>query len=269
VDDRWRWPLLLIAGTVGVAGLAYLARRGHAVPALWLAGCLAIGLLGAAGLPLPVWYRFLLLCQVPLAIGVSVVLSSIGRGRVLALIAATFTLALGAKLVTLIEAPASVSYFGSDLQAVWSLEKHLPPGPGLVATDPKTAYFIPGATGHRVLTLDKAHASSARELAYAEDGYRLLRRYYQGSHGWWAAGQEMWRRGVRYVLVQKQTTLEPKSLADFTWQSSLLSTKVERKALSRYYYANNRVGALLYDSPEYALYRLDPRKLGQASGTGS
>ncbi len=78
VDDRWRWPLLLIAGTVGLSGLAWLARRGSIVPAFWLAGCLALGLLGVVGLPIPVWYRFLLLCQIPLAIGVAAVLAQVG-----------------------------------------------------------------------------------------------------------------------------------------------------------------------------------------------
>ena len=67
IDDRWRWPLLLVAGTVGLTGLARLARRGYIVPAVWFAGCFALGTLGALGLPLPVWYRFLLLCQIPLA----------------------------------------------------------------------------------------------------------------------------------------------------------------------------------------------------------
>ena len=240
VDDRWRWPLLLIAGTVGLSGLAWLARRGSIVPAFWLAGCLALGLLGVVGLPIPVWYRFLLLCQIPLAIGVAVVLAHVGSTRTLAIVLATFALAIGVKVATLLEAPPSVSYFGSELQAVWKLGEHVPPGPGLVATDPKTSYFIPAATGHRVLTLDKAHASSRRELAFAADGYRLLRRYYAGGRTWWQAGQEMWRRGVRYVIVEKHTTLQPAELEDFTWQSSILRTDAQRRALSRYFYENNR-----------------------------
>ena len=66
------WP------DVGISGLARLARRGHVVPAAWFAGCLGLGLLGAVGLPIPVWYRFLLLCQIPLAIGVAAVLAGAG-----------------------------------------------------------------------------------------------------------------------------------------------------------------------------------------------
>ena len=261
VDDRWRWPLLLVAGTVGLSGIAWLARRGSIVPACWLAGCLGLGLIGVVGLPVPVWYRFLLLCQIPLAIGVAVVLANVGRTQVLAIVLATFALAIGSKIVTLLEAPPTVSYFGTSLQPVWKLGEHVPPGTGLVATDPKTAYFIPAATGHRVLTLDKAHASSSRELAFAEDGYRLLRRYYAGGRNWWLAAQQMWRRGVRYIVVEKHTTLQPATLADFTWQSSLLRTAAQRRGLSRYFYENNRVGKIVYDSPDYAVYRLDPRRL--------
>ena len=71
----------------------------------------------------------------------------------------------------------------------------------------------------------------------------------------------MWRRGVRYVVVEKNTTLEPKELRDFIWQKALLRTSAQRKALGNYYYENNRVGTLIHDSPEYAIYRFDRAKL--------
>ncbi len=266
VDERWRWPVLLVAGTVGISGLARLLRSGHVVPAAWFAGCLGLGLLGVVGLPIPVWYRFLLLCQIPLAIGVAAVLARAGGTRVLAIVLATFSLAVGVKVATLLEAPPDVSYFGTTLQPVWKLGKHLPPGPGLVATDPDTAYFIPAATGRRVLTVGKGHVSSKRELALAANGYRLLRRYYAGGRDWWQAGQEMWRRGVRYVIVEKHTTLEPKSLGEFIWQTASLRTPAQRRALGNYYYENGRVGRVVYDSPDYVIYRLDRKKLfGQQS----
>ncbi len=261
VDDRWRWPLLLIAGTVGISGLARLLRGGHVVPAAWFAGCFGLGLLGVVGLPIPVWYRFLLLCQIPLAIGVAAVLARAGGTRILALVLATFSLAIGVKVATLLEAPPSVSYFGSTLQPVWKLGDHLPPGPGLVATDPDTAYFIPAATGRHVLTVGKGHVSSKRELALAENGYRLLHRYYAGGSDWWQAGQEMWRRGVRYVVVEKHTTLEPKTLGDFIWQTASLRTPAQRRALGNYYYENGRVGTVVYDSPDHVIYRLDRKTL--------
>jgi hypothetical protein len=261
VDDRWRWPLLLVAGTVGISGLARLARRGHIVPAVWFLGCFGLGSLGALGLPLPVWYRFLLLCQIPLAVGVAAVLVDNRRSRTTALVASTFALTLSVKVFTLVAAPPQVSYFGTSLQPVWSLSEHVPPGEGLVATDPATAYFMPAVTGRRVLTVGKGHVSSQRELARAEDGYQLLRRYYQGGSDWWQAGQEMWRRGVRYVVVEKRTTLEPPNLTTFIWQTAMLRTPEQRKALGNYFYENNRVGDVVYDSPDFVVYRLAHRKL--------
>jgi hypothetical protein len=261
VDDRWRWPLLLVAGTVGVSGLARLARRGHVVPAVWFAGCLVVGTLGALGLPLPVWYRFLLLCQIPLALGVATVVVEARRSRTTAIVAATFALALSVKVMTLFGAPPTVSYFGQPLQPAWSLGERIPEGAGLVATDPATSYFIPATTGHRVLTIDKGHVSSSGELAHSEEGYQLLRRYYAGGQDWWQAAQAMWRRGVRYVIVQKQTTLEPESLTEFIWQNALLRTPAQRRALGNYFYENNRVGDLLYDSEDYVVYRLNRGKL--------
>jgi hypothetical protein len=261
VDDRWRWPLLLVAGTVGISGLAQLARRGQIVAPVWFVGCFALGTLGAVGLPLPVWYRFLLLCQVPLAVGVATVLIDRRRLRTTALVAATFALAFSVKVVTLVEAPPTVSYLGQSLQPVWSLGDHIPPGPGLVATDPATAYFIPATTGRQVLTVHKGHVSSRRELDHARDGYQLLRRYYAGGQDWWQAAQEMWRRGVRYVVIQKQTTLEPPTLDAFIWQTAVVRTPAQRRGLGNYFYENNRVGDLLYDSEDFVVYRLDRQKL--------
>jgi hypothetical protein len=265
VDERWRWPLLFVAGTVGISGLARLWQRGRVEVPVWFVGCFALGTLGAVGLPLPVWYRFLLLCQVPLAVGVATVVADRRRLRTTAIVAATFALALGLKLVTLLHTPPTVSYFGQPLQPVWSLGQAIPRGLGIVATDPATAYFIPATTGHRVLTVHKGHVSSRRELAQSREGYALLRRYYAGGSDWWQAGQEMWRRGVRYVVVQKQTTLEPRTLDDFIWQTAMLRTRAQRRALGNYFYENNRVGVLVFDSPDFVVYRLDRQKL---FGTG-
>jgi hypothetical protein len=260
VDERWRWPLLLVAGTAGLAGLAALARRGRVLPAVWFAGCFALGAAGAAGLDIPVWYRFVLFCQVPLAIGVAVVLADRRRKAAL-VVACGFAIALVVKVVTLVALPTTITYLGSPLQAAWSLGDHVPNEPGIVATDPDTAYFIPAATGHRVLTVGKGHVGSKRELDAAAAGYDLLHRYYAGGTDWWDAGKEMWRRGVRYVVIQKQTTLEPRELSGFMWQTARLETPEQRRALGNYFYENNRVGTLLYDSREYAVYRLDHDRL--------
>ena len=268
VDDRWRWPLLLVAGTVGISGLAQLVRRGQIVAPVWFVGCFTLGALGAVGLPLPVWYRFLLLCQVPLAVGVAVVLTNRPRLGTTAIVVATFALVLTVKVVTLLGTPPTVSYFGQSLQPVWSLGDHIPPGPGLVATDPATAYFVPATTGRQVLTVDKGHVSSRRELDHAREGYQLLRRYYAGGRDWWQAAQEMWRRGTRYVVVQKQTTLDPPTLDAFIWQSALLRTPAQRHRLGVYFYENNRLGELVYDSEDFVVYRLDPQKLFGSADAG-
>jgi hypothetical protein len=76
----------------------------------------------------------------------------------------------------------------------------------------------------------------------------------------------MWRRGVRYVVVDKQTTLEPQSVNDFTWQAAVLRTPEQRAALGNYFYENNRVGRVVYDSPRYVVYRLDPQRLFPLDG---
>ncbi len=261
VEDRWRWPLMFGAGSVGLVGLARLARRGHALPALWFTGCFAVGLAGIAGLPVPVWWRFLLFCQLPLALGVAHVLATSTSTAAKRIVMATFCVVLAFKVVTLVALPKQVTYFGSPLQPAYALGKVIPPGSGLVATDPFTAYYIPGATGHRVLSVTKAHVGSAEELAASERGYRLIHTYY-ASDGWWQAAQTMWKQGVRYVVVEKQTSLAAQTLADFsTGPTPLVRSVEQRRQLGTYFYRNNRVGKLIDDSPTYAVYKLERQKL--------
>jgi hypothetical protein len=261
VEDRWRWPLMLGAGAVGLVGLVRLARRGTGLGALWCAGCLAVGLAGIAGMPLPVWWRFLLFCQLPLALGVADALARSTSSVAKSLVAVTFVVALAFKIAILVGLPKSITYFGSPLQPAYALGSVLPPGPGLVASDPFTAYYVPGASGHLVLSVTKAHVGSDEELAASERGYRLLHAYYLGAN-WWAAAQTMWKQGVRYVVVEKHTSLAPPTLADFsTGPTPLIRTTAQRHQLGTYFYRNNRVGKLIYDSPTYAVYALDPHKL--------
>jgi hypothetical protein len=261
VENRWRWPLMLGAGAVGLVGLARLARNGRPLPGLWFASCLGVGVAGIAGLPLPVWWRFLLFCQLPLALGVSELLANaqVPGKRI---VTVTFAFALGFKLVTLLALPNRLTYFNSPLQEAYSLGSVIPPASsGLVATDPFTAYYIPGATGHQVLSVTKAHVGSQRELAASERGYRLLHQYYMGAT-WWQAAQTMWSRGVRYVVVEKHTSLAPPTLEEFsTGPTPLIRTYADRRRLGAYFYRNNRVGTLVYDSPTYAIYRLVRQKL--------
>jgi hypothetical protein len=223
--------------------------------------CLGIGLAGIVGFPFPVWWRFLLFCQLPLALGVAELLAN-SHAPWKRIVVATFTFAFAFKLVTLIALPERLTYFASPLQEAYSLGRVIhPSSSGLVATDPFTAYYVPAATGHRVLSVTKAHVGSPDELAASERGYRLLHTYYEGE-GWWQAAQAMWRRGVRYVVVEKQTSLAPPTLEEFsTGPTPLIRTAADRRELGTYFYRNNRIGSLIYDSPTYAIYRLDSRKL--------
>jgi hypothetical protein len=134
-----------------------------------------------------------------------------------------------------------------------------------VASDPFTSYYIPGSTGHRVLSVTKSHVNSSRELVDSERGYLLLHRFYDGG-SWWQAARRMYRDGVRYVVVDKQTSLRPGTLAEFsTGPTPLVRTASDRRLLGQYFYRCNRVGTLLYDSDDYVVYRLDRSKLWRAS----
>jgi hypothetical protein len=261
VEERWRWPLMFGAGAIGLLGLFRLARRGIALPAFWFAGCFAIGIAGIVGLPLPVWWRFLLFCQLPLALAVADVLATSTSVAARRIVVTTFCFVFAFKLATLVGLSNDVTYFGSPLQPAYALGEVIPPGPGLVASDPFTAYYIPAATGHRVLSVTKAHVGSNEELAASERGYRLIHDYY-ATDDWWAAAQAMWKRGVRYVVVEKHTSIAAPTLASFsTGPTPLVRTVGQRRQLGSYFYRNNRVGTLIDDSPTYAVYRLERRKL--------
>ena len=260
VDERWRWPLMFLGGTAGLLGLRRLATRGSVVPAVWFTACFSLGVAGAFGAPVPVWYRFLLFCQIPLAIGVAVVFTESSR-LTRAAIGGTVAVSLLVKVATLLALTTSFSYFGASLQNAWSLGEHIPPAPGIVATDPQTAYFIPAASGKKVLTVSQGHVGSAYERDLSDRGYRLLREFYAGGPGWWQAGRTMYQQGVRYLVIEKNTTLEPRTLADFTWQNAMLRPGYQRKRIGNYFYEANRVGTLVYDSYDYVVYTLDARKL--------
>ena len=91
--------------------------------------------------------------------------------------------------------PPTHTYFGTDIQDAYSLGKVIANRSGVVATDPRTAYYIPGATGNRVLTVTKAHVGSPRELQAAEQGYAALHEFWSGRQSWWHAAQRMWLQG--------------------------------------------------------------------------
>jgi O-antigen/teichoic acid export membrane protein len=261
VEDRWRWPLMYAAGAVGLAGLCRLALRGRILPLLFASGCLAAGTAGALGLSFPLWWRFVLFAQAPLALGSAEWITTASRGAARRIAASTFAFNAVFKVGTLLLLPTTITYFGSPLQDSYRLGSIVPAPPGVVAADPFTSYFIPGATGHEVLVVTKAHVGSSSELAAANDGYALLHRFYMGSD-WWTAAQEMYRRGVRYVVIEKSTSLRAPDLVTFsTGPTPLVRTDADRRALGTYYYRNNRVGKLVYDARPYTVYQLSPRKL--------
>jgi hypothetical protein len=72
----------------------------------------------------------------------------------------------------------------------------------------------------------------------------------------------MYRDGVRYVLIEKSTSLRAPDLVTFsTGPTPLVRTEYDRRLLGTYYYRNNRVGTLVYDVRPYTLYELSPKKL--------
>ena len=46
----------------------------------------------------------------------------------------------------------------------------------------------------------------------------------------------------------------------------LLRTEAQREALGTYFYENNRVGTVLFDSPDFVVYRLEHDKLFRSGG---
>jgi hypothetical protein len=262
-DDRLiRWPLLLGAAAVGVAGLAWLSRSVSRLPSLWFWSCLAAGLAGAVGVHIPLWYRFLLFCQIPLAAGAAVVLTR-ARPSVRSVVVTGLLASVAVRLVFLYGAPSNVTYYPQTwLPAAYSLGQEIPPGAdGAVATDPYTSYYIPAATGHSVILVSKSHTGSEPELKVAAHGYALLHRLYVGD-GWKRAARAMWRLGVRYVVVDHRVSLADRTLAKFSAdQNTLWRTPAERRQLGRYFARLNLLGTVVADTPQYAVYRLDRSKV--------
>lgn len=260
VEDRWRWPLMFAVGLAGVSGLARLALRGLPLCALWALATMGAGLAGIAGAPVPVWWRFLLFAQVPIACGLASVLAEAGP-ILRRLIVSGMLSSLAMKLVILLALSSSLTYFASELQPSWSLGKIIPQRAGVVVSDPFSSYLVSPASGHRVLSVTKSHVGSKRELAASEAGYALLHEFHSGQD-WWQAAQRMYRDGIRFVLVEKSTSLKAPDLVTFsTGPTPLVRTPADRAALGQYYYRLNQVGRLLYDRTPYALYELDEGRL--------
>src|SRR4029077_17463268 len=121
---------MLAGGAVGILGLVWLARRRRIVPACWLLGCLGIGLLGVAGFSVPVWYRFLLFAQVPLALGAALFLAAFDKRSIAwRAVTATLVVLLAVKVGTLFLLPQQNTYFGTGVQDTYEFSRIIPPAP--------------------------------------------------------------------------------------------------------------------------------------------
>ena len=262
VEEAWRWPLMFAAGAVGVAGLARLARLGNSLPLLWTMGCFAIGIAGAFGMELPLWWRFLLFAQLPVALGVAVWLADATRGVARRAVVATYAFTGVFKVATLLFLPVTITYFGSSLQGSYSPRSSDSARPGDGCRGPVHELLHPG--GHRPQRSggDKGARGVAGRVDVPPSEAIAFSIASTSARIGGAQRRRCTRQGVRYVLVQKQTSLEAPDLATFsTGPTPLIRTDADRKLLGTYFWRNNRVGKLLYDSPDYVLYRLSAKKL--------
>ncbi|MDX6593090.1 MAG: hypothetical protein QOJ13_2286 [Gaiellales bacterium] len=261
--DLMRWPLLLGAGAVGLAGLARLGRAGAWLPAFWFGSFFAAGLVGSLGVHIPLWYRLLLFCQVPLAAATAKVLADLRPGGIRRVVVLGFAGSLAFRLIVLFAASQAVTYWGASWQPqAYDLGRYIAKGgSGLVAADPYASYYIPAATGHKTLLVSKSHVGSLPEEQAAAHGYSLLHRLYVGDD-WRTAMSEMWAVGVRYVVVDHRVTLADPTLEQFSSNPfPLWRTPAERKQLGEYFHRLNLMGEVIADTPQFVIYRLDSTRV--------
>jgi hypothetical protein len=271
-DQRDRWLLLLLPGACGLIAMLRLARRGQVVPLVWFGTLLVLGSVGAVvhlatGYQLPLYYRLILMCQVPLAVAVGSFLAEHRSRRAAAIVLATLAGALAFKAVTLLTVPDNLSYFGARLSTLWQFGRVIPPRTGVVASDPNTSYFIPVATRDRVLTVGKGHADSGTEPQQASTGYTLMHELYAGGQRQAAAAlRRMWHRGVRWVVVEAYTTLSPPTQqALFSAPYNGLITGRDITTLARYDARLLAVGRQTFQNGEYTVFRLGRQRLLSAT----
>jgi hypothetical protein len=261
-NELIRWPLLLGAGFVGVIGLVALWRRGTRLPAFWFCVCFLVGVVGSLGIPIPLWNRLLLFCQLPLAAGTALVLARASLSTK-SIVTAGFLASIAIRAFFLYDASPAVTYYPQVwLPSAYNLGSYISPDTrGLVASDPYTSYYIPAATGHKTLVVTKGHVGSNQELAASARGYLLLHDLYVGQD-WKRALRGMWRLGVRYVVVDHRITLADRTLEQFSNDViPLWRTEAQRRQLGNYFARLNTVGTLIADTEQDAIYRLDPKRV--------
>ena len=256
-----RWPFLLGAAMVGVAGLIRLARRGAQLPVMWFAGCYAIGLIGALGiLPIPLWHRFLLFTQIPLALGVAIVIVE-SRPRLRRFVVATMIASTLFAMGTLVSVGPRITYFGSGLQSAYELDRLVPPASDtIIASDPQTEYYLL-VTGNRIFTITQWHVDTQAEGEIAAHNYTLLHRLY-AAENWRHAAQRMYNRGVRYIVINTTISLNRATLTEFSSPSPPLPrTAADRLRLSNYSNRVSEISTHVGNWQEFGIYRLDPARL--------
>jgi hypothetical protein len=256
------WPLLLAPGLVGLVGLRRLLRQDMPLPALWVAGCLAIGMLGAVGFPIPMWHRFVLFAQVPLALGIAIVIIGAEWRAAGTMAVVTMACSVAFAFGTLLMMPRNVTYFRNKLQAGWSLGQLLPTASAtVVASDPASSYFVI-PLGDRTLTLTTWHVGGPSELPPIRRGYLLIHRVYVGDR-WRAAAREMWKLGVRYVVVNRGFRIQAPTVDAFSSFNTpyLVRNWGQLTEVDRYMHRLSLVARPIGRRVEYYVYRLDRRKL--------
>ena len=256
------WPLLLAPALVGVVGLLRLVREGMPLPALWLGGCLGIGLLGAAGFAIPLWHRFLLFAQIPLALGIATVIAKSEWRAAGSVAICTMACSAGFAFGALLLMPRNVTYFRNKLQAGWSLGQLLPKAsPTVIASDPASSYFVI-PLGDRTLTLTTWHVGGPSELPPIRRGYRLMHRLYVGDR-WRAAARQMWKLGVRYVVVNRGFRMQASTVDAFSsFKTPYLVRNWDQLAeVDRYMRRLSLVARPVGRRVEYYVYRLERGRL--------
>jgi hypothetical protein len=256
------WPLLLAPALVGLVGLVRLAREEMPLPLLWASGCLGIGVLGATGFPIPLWHRFLLFAQIPLALGMAVVIAKAEWRAAGSIAVCTMACSAGFAFGTLLLMPKNVTYFRNKLQAGWRLEQLLPKAsPTLIASDPASSYFfIP--LGDRTLTLTTWHVGGPSELPPIRRGYVLIHRVYVGDR-WRAAARQMWKLGVRYVVVNRGFRIQAPTVDAFSSFDTpyIVRDWAQLAEVDAYMHRLSLIARPMGRRVEYFVYRLDRRRL--------
>jgi hypothetical protein len=218
--------------------------------------------LGSLGLPIPLWHRFLLFAQIPVAFGVAMVLASrdwdVARTMAAATLGASALFAFG----SLILMPLNVTYFGNPLQAGWHLNRFVPAASrDVVASDPASEYYLLGLDD-RVLTMTAWHIGGKSELAPSRKGYVLMHRLYVGDR-WRAAAREMWHLGVRYVVANRGFRMQEPTLDRFSSSSTpyVVHNWDDVNEVVAYMKRLGRISTEVGFVDEYHVYRLDPKRL--------